>query len=771
MVMRATRDRPIRVLLIEDSPTDARLIRQALASVPEQTVELVWAKQLSIGLGHLGSGGIDVVLLDLTMPDSRGLETLVKVRARAPAVPVVVLVQAEEETLGTWALREGAAGYVVKNRLTSQPLLPLLHHAMERHHLWVELQHTLQQLELSKRQFHTLAEHNADGIVVVDQEGRLRYVNPAAQALLQRKEEKLIDEPFGFPVISNEETEIEVLSQGGEPRTVQMRVIEIRWQEEEEEEEEVFLVLLRDVTERKQIEEALRGANEELRQLNASKDEFISSVSHELRTPLAITREGISLVLDGVPGAVNEKQHHILIVAQASIDRLTRLITNLLDMSKLEAGKAAVCRGRVDLKRLMQHVADTFASQINAKGLTLTVNVPQEAVEVYADADKITQVLTNLVGNALKFTERGSIELTLRQHEQEAECLVADTGMGISKEDLPKVFGKFQQFPRAPGGGEQGVGLGLAITKGLIELHHGTIQVESEIGRGTTLTFTLPLYAPQRALEESFRDLVEAATRSEQKSVGLIVIDTAESETGEQVAQLVRDHLHQYDVVLSLEPQWVVMLALADAHGVQAIVQRLRTVLREWAATQGEGTTLPSPVRMGAALYPVDGNDVHRLFAEATGSLNRGLAAPSPTPHASAPTGGGRSRKKRIVVADDDPAFLDVMTLRLEHEGYEVVRVTDGEDVLQRATAQEEPVDLILLDLNMPKLNGSQVCRELKTHPASAAIPIIVITGVESYQARLADLCVELGAIDGLVKPIRSAELLEKVHRALGEKG
>lgn len=93
------------------------------------------------------------------------------------------------------------------------------------------------------------------------------------------------------------------------------------------------------------------------------------------------------------------------------------------------------------------------------------------------------------------------------------------------------------------------------------------------------------------------------------------------------MAQIVRNHLHRNDVVLSIEPQWVVMLAIADAYGVQAIVRRLRTVLHDWDATQGAGTTLPSPVRLGAALYPVDGSDVHSLFAEATGSLNQGLAA------------------------------------------------------------------------------------------------------------------------------------------------
>ncbi|MDD4909721.1 MAG: ATP-binding protein [Candidatus Omnitrophica bacterium] len=259
-----------------------------------------------------------------------------------------------------------------------------------------------------------------------------------------------------------------------------------------------FLAVKEDITARKKAEQALREAKEELEKKNRElskldelKSDFISTVSHELRTPLSIIKEGIGLVLDGITGEINEKQKNVLSASSSNIDRLARIINELLDISKIEAGKVELNRRQVNIADLARQVAASFEPKIKEAGLRLMEEFPEEAADAYVDPDKIVQVFTNLVGNALKFTRLGHIKISIQKKDRGVECSVSDTGAGITKEDLPKVFDKFQQFSRTTGSGEKGTGLGLSIAKGIVEMHGGKIWVESELGKGTKFSFTL----------------------------------------------------------------------------------------------------------------------------------------------------------------------------------------------------------------------------------------------------------------------------------------
>lgn len=249
-----------------------------------------------------------------------------------------------------------------------------------------------------------------------------------------------------------------------------------------------------DITERKRLEEDLKKSYEKLKKLDQVKSDFISTVSHELRTPLSITKEGISLVLDKIPGKINEKQGKILTIAKNNIDRLARIINSLLDISKIEAGEVELKKEKVKITNLIEQVISSFKNKIKKKGLELKVNFPKKGIYVYVESDKIVQVFTNLLGNALKFTEKGCIEISAKELEDEIEFVVSDTGIGISKDDLPKTFSKFQQFGRVDSAGEKGTGLGLSIVKGIVEMHYGKIWVESTRGKGSKFIFTLPKY-------------------------------------------------------------------------------------------------------------------------------------------------------------------------------------------------------------------------------------------------------------------------------------
>ncbi len=239
------------------------------------------------------------------------------------------------------------------------------------------------------------------------------------------------------------------------------------------------------------LERKLAENVKKLKQLDKLKSDFLSTVSHELRTPIAIMREGVSLCLDGVAGDLTDMQREFLSDTLENVDRLTRLVTDLLDISKIEAGKVTLRKSSIDLCEIVKKAKKSFKQKAGEKNIKLELHLPETPIKLFADGDKVTQIFNNLVSNALRYTEKGKITITVEDKKETVECCVSDTGIGIAKENIPKLFSKFEQFGRVEGPGYKGTGLGLAIIKGLVEKHGGRVWVESELGKGSSFWFTL----------------------------------------------------------------------------------------------------------------------------------------------------------------------------------------------------------------------------------------------------------------------------------------
>jgi len=237
----------------------------------------------------------------------------------------------------------------------------------------------------------------------------------------------------------------------------------------------------------------LKKKNEELKALDQLKDDFVNTVSHEFRLPLTIIQESIRQIAEGMYGEVNEAQLKYFNMSLRNTDRLKALIDNMLDIAKIEKGKLEILKKNVDIVGIIKEVGSDFSQRIKRKGLEIKIDLHPQPMEVLADKDKITQVLINLVGNACKFTEKGCIEISARENGKFIECSVADSGIGIASKNLPYLFSKFHQIGGPlKGRQEKGTGLGLVISKNIIELHDGQIHAESVEGKGTKFTFTLP---------------------------------------------------------------------------------------------------------------------------------------------------------------------------------------------------------------------------------------------------------------------------------------
>jgi signal transduction histidine kinase len=248
-------------------------------------------------------------------------------------------------------------------------------------------------------------------------------------------------------------------------------------------------VVRRSTTEAQRLAEEAARAHE----LTRLKSEFVTLVSHELRSPLTSITGYVELLLEGLGGASAEAQRESLGIVKRNADRLLQLIDDLLDMARIEAGKAELRRTRLDLASLIQEVAKALRPQIEAKGQQLTLDLAEALPGVSGDADRVTQILTNLLSNAHKYTPpAGSITITARGEEGRVRVNVQDTGIGLSSDDQAQLFTKFFRAQHRTTAGVGGTGLGLAITRALVELHGGEITVTSTLGQGTTFGFTLP---------------------------------------------------------------------------------------------------------------------------------------------------------------------------------------------------------------------------------------------------------------------------------------
>lgn len=240
---------------------------------------------------------------------------------------------------------------------------------------------------------------------------------------------------------------------------------------------------------------ALDKANRELKKLDQLKSDFIASVSHDIRTPLNSIQESITLILEGIVDPKSGKGKHVLEIIKHSIHRLTVMINDLLDFSKLEAGKMRLHLESSDLPMLIEEVLSSLKSLADKKKIKLKFESVKSFPKVSCDPERVVQILTNLVGNAIKFTPGGgTVSVFLaRALNDRAQVVVSDTGIGIAKEDMNRIFDRFEQVAAANSREMKGTGLGLSICKELIKLHNGEIWAESELGTGSRFIISLPI--------------------------------------------------------------------------------------------------------------------------------------------------------------------------------------------------------------------------------------------------------------------------------------
>ncbi|MFH1304935.1 MAG: HAMP domain-containing sensor histidine kinase [Candidatus Omnitrophota bacterium] len=240
----------------------------------------------------------------------------------------------------------------------------------------------------------------------------------------------------------------------------------------------------------KALYKELDKKNEELKRFDQLKSQFVANVSHELKNPLSTIKESLAIILDGLMGKINPEQESMLKIGKNNVERLIRLVTDMLDLSKIEAGKMEIKREEIDIAALVNEVLANHERDFSRKQITLEKDIPQNTGLMWADRDKLSEVVINLLSNAIKYTpEKENVSVRLTSTEKEIRFEIADTGPGIPKKDFGKIFDKFERITTEK---QEGTGLGLPIAKDIVELHKGKIWVESEAGKGSKFIFVLP---------------------------------------------------------------------------------------------------------------------------------------------------------------------------------------------------------------------------------------------------------------------------------------
>ena len=533
----------MRILLVEDNDDDALLIRESLS---ETTLEIDRAERLSTALAQLTGGKFAAVLLDLSLPDAWGLDTIRRLRAHAAAVPIVVLTGLNDEEVAMRAVEEGAQDYLIKGQADGHSLARSLRYAIQRHRAEETLKERNRELlilqkisetmlgsldlkaVLEKILEETMASDSFDlgNIRLLDRSGEMLEVvagrgyrhpkNVSGHRALARTTEseqskfggRLFREPCveeqlqqcaGYRTLKEEGVQsfiiVPVRAAGEVLGTLQLASRTPRKFKPEE------VNLLQTIgnqlgiaVQKAQLhEETVRQALE-LERANRLQADFTAMIAHDLRSPLMNIMGVAEVMATGMFGSVTKEQTKWLGRIQSNSQTLVDLVSDFLDVSKLESGYIDLSKETLHLSGLIQKNIDSYRVLAWDKKISIQGAVDPSLPAIHADARRLDQVLSNLIGNAIKFSrEDGEVEVGAALMDPAlVKVWVGDNGVGIAANEIGRLFEKYRQGDNVRHSNHRGTGLGLVICKMIVEAHGGRIWVESVEGRGTTFFFSLP---------------------------------------------------------------------------------------------------------------------------------------------------------------------------------------------------------------------------------------------------------------------------------------
>jgi signal transduction histidine kinase/CheY-like chemotaxis protein len=540
----------MRVLLVEDNEDDALLIRESLC---DANIQLEHADRLSSAFERLASSGFDAVLLDLSLPDARGLESIRRVRCEVPRIPIVVLTGLNDEEMAVKAVEHGAQDYLIKGQVDGALLTRSLRYAVQRHKAEETLKErnrellalrTISETTLASLELQPVLEKILEQSILIGSFdlGNIRLLDAGREMLevvvtrgyrdpqnvlshrtipksleaahsshfkelifMQTCIEEHVPACKGLRTFKKERVEsflqVPVRAEGEVLGIIQLASrIPRKFRPEEVHLLETIGNQMGIAVQRNRLYEQTWRQAEELEKLNRMQADFVAMIAHDLRSPLMNICGAAEVMSKGIFGNVSQEQARWLGKIVANSHNLIGLVSDFLDVSKLEAGYVILAKEILDVRSLIEKSVENYSIAALEKQIALSNNVPLSLPPVNVDRRRIDQVFGNLLGNAVKFTApHGSIEVGAQQTGGAVQVWVKDDGIGIPAGELAQIFEKYRQCSNNGSSYHIGTGLGLVICKMVVQAHGGRIWVESEEGKGSTFYVSLPLQADEKA--------------------------------------------------------------------------------------------------------------------------------------------------------------------------------------------------------------------------------------------------------------------------------
>ncbi len=636
-------------------------------------------------------------------------------------------------------------------------------------------------LAISEANHRRLLEHNADAIIVIDQDGIVHFINPAAEALLERPAEAILNTPLAFPISIGKTSEVVIPRKNGEILVAEMRGVETTW-----EGEPAVIASLRDITERKRTEETLQKAKEAAEAADQAKSDFLANMSHEIRTPMNGILGMVGLLLDS--NLAQEQREHAETV-RGCAESLLGIINEILDFSKIEGGKLDLEIIDFDLHPAVEESIEMFARQADEKKLELASLIYHDVpTALRGDPGRVRQVLNNLVGNALKFTEHGEVVLRVMLINQTAthatvKFAVSDTGIGVPAERMDRLFQTFSQVDASSTRKYGGTGIGLAISKKLTELMGGEIGVESELGKGSTFWFTIPfekqahdsmpVSQPRenlnglRALIVDDNQTNRTILRHQLTSWGMKPHTAKDAHQALEMLKTAAEEERAYDIaVLDFQMPEMDGLTLAKEISLNPALTVTRLVLLTSVGRRGDGERARD---VGVDAYltkPVRQSQLHECLRTVLGqpAKPKEIERPSLVTRHTLVEAQHQTRS-RILVAEDNPVNQKLIARLLEKMDYRADVAGNGIEALDALSRIQYVA--VLMDCQMPEMDGFEATAEIRRRDREKGshMPIIAVTAHAMKGDR--ERCLAAGMDDYISKPVKADDLKATLERYL----
>lgn len=656
----------------------------------------------------------------------------------------------------------------------------------EMQHLYESLRRASENaLAIERDKLKAIISATGDGLATTDKHGNVQSMNPAGLRMLGWQEDEVETRPL-HEVLASESLPFDP--------DLQLAIHEARAHRDERgrfarhnaeplhvsyiltpilQEKEIsgFVLVFHDMTTRKQTEEQLERARMEAESTSRMKSEFLANMSHEIRTPMNAVIGMAGLLLDT---QLNEEQREYVAIVKSSGEHLLSLLNSILDLSKIESGRLELEAVVFDVRTVLDEVLQMFSDRGGGPDVELvgrvSSSVPRDLV---GDPNRLRQVLLNFVSNAMKFTAHGGVTVHIecsscQDMEAELRVTVRDTGIGMTEESMARLFTPFMQADGSTTRRFGGTGLGLTISKQLVELMRGKVGVESIPGKGSTFWFTarfptqsgdqpIPPPAELRDIKILVVDDNAASRSSIVEALNEWGMQSVAVETGMQafVALAQAKATRPFEMVL-LDQHLPGLSGIEISRALDADrgFEELRKV---WIGTFGHGigarelrdvgfhAFVPKPIRMQSLEHAL----VRALRRQEATSATPTM--PPPAPEVVAPR--NRPRGAQILVAEDNPVNQRLTGKLLERRGYSYDIVQNGIEAVEAAVTQ--PYQLVLMDCMMPEMDGYQATRELRHR--GFKLPIVAMTANALSGAR--EACIGAGMDDYLTKPVEPQRL------------